>query len=544
MNQPISCGMSLRERVCGCVLVGVFFILFYSATEINFYTLQLDSAFMVEMIDTTFKSGVPLTYLTKSALESLKTTIIVPADRVCRTSLEESAEPMNEFDRHSFPVLYLTVPFRLLFGAKSIAFFLNTLSFVGLLVLVYVIMRERGVPAWASASMVFLVSAHPDWSQAAFGQLGPDRYFPPLGLLYMWLLYERLAEGKMRSAAIVVVGLLSILVTERSSTMIGLATFGGLLLYRGLRGWQRSDLLLGGIAAVAIGYPLAYGMLYQDNPDYGSFQVSMGGFLQSVLHTPGYAEKLEAFLLIDIPLFGILSVFEWRLAAIALGAMLPNVLGSMGGAEKIGWSMHYHAMYHPFLVVAVVIGFANLWKMTSNSRWRHVVIAIPMVLGACFVFLDPYSLERHAEFSVRRLREYAIVKTLEFQTKSGAAPPLIFFSNLRREVASSVPARSEVTASDSFITALYGKRLIHFYPLGLESSDYAVLAYKKDARGVKRFVGANSYLGPETVIALDDCMNNRLQSAGYSTVADFPYGDGLQGAAVLKRVRPRPGAQN
>src|SRR5579872_5666087 len=156
MNQPISRGMSVRERVCVCVLAGVFFVLFYSATEITYYTLQLDSAFMVEMIDTTFKTGVPYTFLTKSGLQCLHTVITAPVERVCGMSLEESAQPMNEFVRHSFLVLYLAAPFRLLFGAKSIAFFLNTLSFVGVLGLAYAILRERGVPVWASASMVFL----------------------------------------------------------------------------------------------------------------------------------------------------------------------------------------------------------------------------------------------------------------------------------------------------------------------------------------------------------------------------------------------------
>ena len=82
--------------------------------------------------------------------------------------------------------------------------------------------------------------------------------------------------------------------------------------------------------------------------------------------------------------------------------------------------------------------------------------------------------------------------------------------------------------------ALYGERLIHFYPLGLMTSDYAVLSYTKDAHGAKYFTGAVSYLGPEARNELDDCLNKRLQAAGYTAVRDFPLG-GDSGRAVLKR---------
>lgn len=48
------------------------------------------------------------------------------------------------------------------------------------------------------------------------------------------------------------------------------------------------------------------------------------------------------------------------MAILALGALVPNLLGSIGGAEKLGWTTHYHSPYFPFLVLAVLLGYARM----------------------------------------------------------------------------------------------------------------------------------------------------------------------------------------
>jgi hypothetical protein len=103
--------MSLKERAVFSLLAGLFFLQFFSMTKISFYTQTLDSAFIAEMIDTTFQYGFPRTSLTNSVLAALKT-FPIRAEKVCALPLgRETREYMNEFERHSFPVFYLTVPF-------------------------------------------------------------------------------------------------------------------------------------------------------------------------------------------------------------------------------------------------------------------------------------------------------------------------------------------------------------------------------------------------------------------------------------------------
>src|SRR5205085_6482328 len=104
--------------------------------------------------------------------------------------------------------------------------------------------------------------------------------------------------------------------------------------------------------------------------------------------------------------------------------------------------------YFPFLVAAVLFAFINLWGRFGKSRWRHVFVLAPMILGIFLIFLDPFSPSPYLDLKWANLREYAILKTVEFQTETGAAAGVMLQSRLRREAASSVPQDSEITTSE------------------------------------------------------------------------------------------------
>src|SRR5262245_55481189 len=105
--------MRVTERVAIYTVGGLFFLFFFSGVKTTFYTQGLDSAFMVEMVDTTLERGAPLTRLTKSVILAIDTVLTRSPEAVCAQPLApESPELMNEFKRHAFTILYLTVPFR------------------------------------------------------------------------------------------------------------------------------------------------------------------------------------------------------------------------------------------------------------------------------------------------------------------------------------------------------------------------------------------------------------------------------------------------
>ncbi len=527
--------MGLKERAVFSLLAGLFFLQFFYTTKANFYTQTLDTAFMAEMIDTTLQFGFPRTRLTNSTIVAIKT-FPMPAEKVCALPLgREPREYMNEFEKHSFLVFYLTAPFRLLFRSQTIVVFLHTFAFVGFLAIAYAILRERGVPIPASLAMVFLVSAFPAWSLSAMGQLNLDKWFLPFCLLYMFLLYERVTDGKLRSAALLIAGLLACTITERCSFMIGMATFAVLALYRGWRGWRRSDLLPLAIGAVAILYAVLY-MKLSFRSDYGEYQVYMFNFLLSLRYDAPFVKHLWKYLLISIGMFGFISLFEWRLALIAFGAMLPNILGTIGGAEKTGWSTHYHAIYFPFLAAAVLIAFTNLYKRATSKPARWGLLAAALAMGAMLLLVDPH--EGLLRFGFSNLPEYALRRTFDVLARNPAGRSLLDTSTFNREVAASVPTGAEVTTFEAMVPALYGDRWIHYYPIGLEASEYAVLRYDQSPDGRLRFGGAVSYLGPAEETKVNDCLSDRVRGAGYAVAKLYPYGgSGSTGIAVLKREK-------
>ena len=55
-----------------------------------------------------------------------------------------------------------------------------------------------------------------------------------------------------------------------------------------------------------------------------------------------------------------LSFVNWRFGILALASMLPNLMVTVGGAEKTGFTTHYHAGYIPFLVGFAAVGYSSL----------------------------------------------------------------------------------------------------------------------------------------------------------------------------------------
>jgi hypothetical protein len=119
------------------------------------------------------------------------------------------------------------------------------------------------------------------------------------------------------------------------------------------------------------------------------------------------------------------------------------------------------------------------------------------------------------------------------QTPIGSG--VIYASAFNREVAASVPPGVELTTFENMVPPLYGGRRIHYYPIGLAASQYAVLRYEKSPDGRLRFGGAVSYLGAAEERSLNDCLTERVRDAGYAVANLYPNAGASSGVAVLKR---------
>lgn len=522
--------MNRVELLIVALIAGIFSFLFYNATRVNYYVLQLDSAYLLELVDNTFQGGIPATYLGKSVV-AVNPTFSAPPERVCSATFDaDNGPPLNNFERHSYLIVYLLAGFRFVFTSAQVVGLFQVLAFPGLLLAVYLVARREGMGPGQAAAVVLLTAAHPAWSYAAYGQFYADKYFMLPGFLASYLVYRRLAWGDKHAVLLVILWLLAASTSERPAIMLGVFGLGALVLWRGGRNWRRPDTVVTALALLTLVYAGVYMGWQNKNADYASFG---SGALAWLSRRAYLAPALWKFLLINLALFWVLSIPAWRTALLAMGALLPNVVGDIGGAEKLGWTTHYHAVYFPFLVLAVLLGHMRICAWPGG---RMLSAAAPCLLALVLLCLNPFTLPRHLDLSVRSVREAALLKTVEFNSRSGAAAGAAATSEWYRLLAASVPAGSVVTTAEGGMPALYGSgRRLYYYPEGLDAAEYAVLPYAVGAGGARQYLGAVSYLGPEAAGAVNKCLSTRVTSQ-FEVLAEFP----AISAAVLKR---RPASQ-
>ena len=99
-------------------------------------------------------------------------------------------------------------------------------------------------------------------------------------------------------------------------------------------------------------------------------------------------------------------------------------------------------------------------------------------------------------------------------------------------MASFVPPHASVSTFEGMMPALYGAgHTLHYYPLGIGSSDYVITEYVENDNGVPTFFGAYSYLGKENKDRLDACLNLRIAH-------DYELLNMNNGLAIFKRKMP------
>jgi hypothetical protein len=520
------------ERALILSLSIVLFVLFLNATRFNWLVQSLDQAYFLETIDTTFETGHPTTMLMGSVIHALQDLIAAPVSQICGYQFENDArEYFNLYERHSFPILYGLAGLRTLFSAKVIFYLCALVAFPGLLLVVYFRSRNIGLPVMLSAILLLMVAFHPAWSYSAFGQFYLDKLFPILAIVYLFILQDWITLDRRRPVALVVIGILAASTSERSAIMLVAGTLGVYALFGLHRRWSRLDILPLILILILGIYAFTYMRYVQHNSDYSSFSAGIYKSFSAISKNTEAAKPIYKFLLINLLFLAPFALFAKRWALIALLAMLPNVIGSIGGAEKLGWTTHYHSAYFPFLIVAIVTGAVALWKTKSR-----VFIPLAMTLGISvtlfYAFLDPFP--PTVSFPQEQVRQTGLVKMVEFYTVTGPAESIIIRARSLENMAAFVPAGSEVSTLEGYMPALYaqGVRWIHFYPLGLGKAEYLMVPYtQKD--NVRRWEGFVSYQGPDVIEQANTCLQKRINDQ-YFVIHEFANSP-VTGTAILKR---------
>jgi hypothetical protein len=525
------------EKIIVAILFLIVLVAFQYSNKLNYFSSQLDSAMMVENIESTYLHGAPVSQINASVLKAISTVIVQSAGKVCSQPLrEESVETIAMFKRHAYGILYLLAPFRLIASGPEIAACFQAIAFTGFLLAIYLFQRAQKLSVTATLIFSAFVVAHPAWSESAFGQFYPDRFFILAGYVYLMLVYRRLKESEDHTYAIILVGLLASSLTERAAIVIGGSTLLLLVLFRGWK-LQRKDAPLAGFAVAMLVYATAYMALVQENSDYGSFAGKAVGFLEAFASNPVLRMNLEKFLWVNLP-YLIVALFEWRLALLAFCVMLPNMVGSIGGAEKTGWNTHYHSIYLPYLVAASGMGVLRIWKLLHNLRSRRVFLVGMALLSLYLMILNPYIVSPVWSTDWGNLKKNGLFAGLSLWAGFGESESKRITADYVNAVAAAIPENAVVSTTEGMMPAMMGKgRILHYYPLGLGNSDFVAVSFQIQDNGRLQLTGAYSYLGEKNLAELNSCLSDRIESEYKLQTTVFPGAATDYGTAIFKRKK-------
>lgn len=444
----------------------------------------------------------------------------------------------NLFDGHIYLVLYplgwvsRIVPPRLLLEA------IFAIVFVGTIAIAVMALRLAGVPLFPALLFGLLLLVHPAWYQSLlYGQFYPDRIFVLSGLAFALFATRRDNErfaGLSIPMWLSLSGLCCAIVNERGSLIAGIFLVAWTILTWKQPGRNNVVRLCSGAALAAFGY-LAVHIFLPKNEAYPQYMATSIGGILAVLSIPGVLGAIGTFLLVNGPLF-VIALFEWRAALIALLVMLPNIFGNIGGAEKLGWSSHYHSYYFPILIWAALLGYIRLTRLSKTIARGAIPPLASCALIAFMCLLSPTNSIGEA-FSLNNYKQNP------FQTLYSEFSYILSATNrhaLNAAVAgiqSAIPIGSYVSSVEGGTPLLYHGRTIQFYPDGIDKADYAVLnAHYID--GVLNYYGAVSYLPQPETDRINAAAVERMRRDGYDLDHPqiFPADRSL---AVVRRVQPR-----
>ena len=525
------------------LLIIVSFFLFFSLVFVQkdvANLLGIDTVYFMEMIANIAKIGEPLSVANHSS-HDLYPFLTEYADEYCSNPLEPTLPlASNGLDNHAYFILYAFAPFTWIIPIKLLAPILHVLPFVLFIIIIYLFLRYNGVSPVVSVLFCILVLAHPSWSQAIQGQYYVDRWFLPFGLLLSIISFSGITAKNVKNVFVVLslIALATALIHERAALSGGAWLIAlSILFYKNIND-RKYFLMLMGIGAIMILYAVLISMTFKadEKPSntamYAQFFFSMLSNVPMFFDNESFRNNVGIFGVVNILFFGILSIFSPRIALIVFASMLPNILGHIGGAGKIGWSTHYHSFYFPFLAFATAQGFVMIYSRMQNNPWQlKKLYGFVSVAFLCQITYHHYS--DTFTFSMGQVQNHALVNRVNYIIGDTSNNSQRGSVAQRRALNAAIPLGTRISTVEGYFPSLYEGRTAFHYPIGIDSVDYVIisLAGSKSDKPPS-FYPPVTYLGSKNSEELGICMYERLKSSGYNVLTPTIIGH----TAILKRT--------
>lgn len=471
---------------------------------------QLDSVFLFEATDSILGNGRPESRSIASWPYALRS-YMQPAAQLCVARLNDPTTlPYNVMDNHAYMGLYPLALLSAVLGAEWTYALVTAAAHVLIALLAYVFLRRQHVGVGVSLLFVAMIAAYPALVHSLEGDYYLDRLYMPLALGALYTLHGLAnavtGAGETRRLTVLCILVLgAAMMTERAAIMMIAALAYFATMYPAIRRSRRSIAVFAALVVGLAAYLSVYFMEFYVGIEAGGNLTK--AFLKTLrapmvrLAQPG----VPVFFAVNALMLFLAACAGKRAFLLAAGAMLPNVLVSVGGAELNGWTTHYHAMYVPFLVYAASLGWMRLAR-SARSSWRlAAVAAAAWVLAAV---MDPASARREPAFTT--LRSGLHGKVYRFYVHPAGS----YERTAARQVLGlrkMIPPGARVSTIPHVTAVLYRERSLSVYPIGMDDADYLVVSDRSGGQGKPLISGATSYLGAVEQETLNACLANRVR---------------------------------
>ncbi|MEA9983398.1 hypothetical protein QN374_16290, partial [Herbaspirillum sp. RTI4] len=497
-----------KKKLSGCNLSFLFNLLNYAfliclGLIVGIYSLwkarqgigDTDTAFFLEVIDNTLRSGLPTTFAVRAYL-NIAPYLDMAVAQYCSSDFSAvmDSSPANILLGHANFIVYPLSVISYFFGPEFTAAVANTFSFVGLPLVAYVYLRKTKVPSYIGFLFMIALCAHPAWRISAEGWFYFDRMFMPLALFYALTLHGAIASRHeltglrmLGTALIVIVGAS---IHERAALLLLMFSLSSLILYVGA---PKRNIRFVLVVSLSLCVYLSVYLLFQKNIDnqavYKSFY-SFDTIIENVFQ-PGLI-KLIYFNLI---FFSLAIVFQWRVALLALIMLLPNIIVTMHGLEKDGWFTHYHSFYFPFIVYAGLIGIVSLSEWCQRERnesvYQWLCRLCPsgfLILVACAMcFQNPYG--KIIRWDFEYINEGLMGSLIDLYVVPSQFSSNLYEAARADKLVALIHPTASVAQTPPFNTwkLLKNKNLVSVFPVGLGRVNYLLLYFEKNEDNLIQF---------------------------------------------------------
>jgi len=479
------------------------YYIFYKFNINRFPSLHTDSAGYVDLIEG-IKNGYGFNSPIFSSFFSYIPYLSLEPQKFCNELFESVHKGSSYLNWHPYLIAYplAFISWLLKINSIEIASAANSINVIGSIGIIYWYLRFKKMSVLPSLFYCIFLLTSSIWIGMIYGQLYFDRLMLFPGILMVLALAGRCISGRQRIATILGTYFLCMLISERTALIASLVIIG----YAFLSGKDeniKNRILFIFLSFIAIFYLYMYKSLYQNNLYYSSITFSsiIGNIKDAFSIETRMSNLTLKWFIILFPFISI-SIFNKRFFVIVLGVLIPNLMVSVGGAEKTGFLTHYHAVYFPILIGFSTIAFSNLGKFHN----KIIPIAISLLLISYNIFINIDRDDEIYRFNSFLEARRVFNRYTDIIPNSKLNKSLSINGNYLNGIASLIPKNSSVSSPEILMPSLVrnGNRYVDYFPIGLGLNDYIVV--QKDQKSDTYVV--TTYLDYDSSMKIQKCITD------------------------------------